>query len=98
MHDVAAMPLEGGAPILAVQAPTGKFAPVTVMVLPTYAAAGYVETAVAWACTYSAEKRRQNTRMPILIDCIIGFYTCLQQCFLASFWPSFVDASTALSP
>ena len=35
VHDVAAVPVEGVAPTLAVQTPAGKFAPVTVMVLPT---------------------------------------------------------------
>ncbi len=40
MHDVAAMPVPGTALTLAVQGPAVKLAPVTVMVLPTYAAKG----------------------------------------------------------
>jgi len=35
VHDVAAVPVEGVAPTLALQVPAGKFVPVTVMVLPT---------------------------------------------------------------
>jgi hypothetical protein len=53
VHDVAATPVAGTAPTLAVQAPARKFAPVTVMVLPTYAATGAIESAVIAAVTVS---------------------------------------------
>jgi hypothetical protein len=53
VHDVAAVPVAGAAPTLAVQAPAGKFAPVTVMVLPTYAATGAIEVAAGFVLTRS---------------------------------------------
>ncbi len=46
VHDAAAMPVvAGAAPTLALQVPVGKFVPITVMVLPTYAARGRMEFA-----------------------------------------------------
>ncbi len=47
VHEVASLPMLGFAPTFAVHANPGmKFAPVTVMVLPAYAADGAIEAAV----------------------------------------------------
>ena len=51
---MAAVPVEGATPTLAVHAkPEMKFVPVTVMVLPTYAATGEMKVAVGLAVTVS---------------------------------------------
>ena len=57
-----------------------------------------VKAAIAVSArTYSAEKSRQNTRTPILIDCIMIFFKYVQRCYLALFWPSFVYTSADMS-